>query len=197
MRAISYLTDVEGRWDKLVDFCADNPHVRLDDAGALSVADGAVFVFGGDVCDRGPASGRLVATFLAARRAQPDRVVLLAGNRDLNKIRLRTELDGHRDRAERLRYLLAETMGARRAFEHRRAELAASGQPASDDDVVDRYLADVAPDGPLVDADRGGLEHVLTNLVDNAIKSSPVGSGGGVRARRRLRGRAPRRKGGD
>lgn len=158
VRKIAFLTDVEGRWDKLADFCAGNPLVALDAAGALRVADDAVFVFGGDVCDRGPDSQRLAACFLAARAAQPERIVLLAGNRDINKLRLARELTGRPPRntppelaagprAPLLQHILANTMGARRAYEFRRAELAAAGQPADDDALVDSYLADVAPNG--------------------------------------------------
>jgi hypothetical protein len=40
-------------------------------------------------------------------------------------------------------------MGAREAFAHRAAELAASGAPADDEAVVDSFAADVAPGGPL------------------------------------------------
>ncbi len=51
-----------------------------------------------------------------------------------------------------------------------------------------RVTTDVAPDLPRVEADPRGLEHVLTNLVDNAIKYSPEGARVTVRARRRGEG---------
>jgi len=44
--------------------------------------------------------------------------------------------------------------------------------------------ADVAPDVTAVRADRPSLEHVLTNLIENAVKYSPEGSRVTVRARR-------------
>lgn len=154
MRKVAYLTDVEGRWDKLLDFCASSGPggslVTYDEARGLRVADDAVFVFGGDAIDRGPAGRKIVATLLAAKRAQPDRVVLLAGNRDINKLRLARELDVHPasgTRGELLRAIFSKTMGARDAFEHRLTELTTDGQPASDDAVVDSWLEDVAPDG--------------------------------------------------
>jgi hypothetical protein len=163
MRRVAYLTDVEGRWDKLADFCAGNAIVRLDEAQRLRVADGGLFVFGGDAIDRGPAGRKVVATLLAAKHAQPDRVVLLAGNRDINKLRLARELDGHPpsrvralspagespSRPDLLRAIFAHTMGARDAFEHRRTELIAEGGPGGDEDVVDSYLEDLSPGGPL------------------------------------------------
>lgn len=151
---IAYLTDVEGQWQKIESFCDDNPLVTL--AGdRLELADGATFVFGGDAIDRGPDSRRIVSCLGEAKARYRERVVLLAGNRDLNKLRLRRELGGHphprapeevrRDRAALLRWTLAHTMGAPEAFEHRRAELGG----ASDEDVVESYLADLANDGAL------------------------------------------------
>jgi hypothetical protein len=155
---IAYLTDVEGRWDKLESFVSGNPLVSLAD-GRLILAPGATLVFGGDAVDRGPAGRRVVATLLAARREYGERVILLAGNRDLNKLRLSRELTGHpppeapaelHDRpADLLRWIFAHTMGARMAFENRRVELAASGAEATDEAVVQSFIDDVAPEGPL------------------------------------------------
>lgn len=157
---ITYVTDLEGRWGKLERACADNPHVTLQD-GALQLAPGATLVFGGDAVDRGPASRRIVATLLAAKRRHGERVVLLAGNRDINKLRLHRELAGHPpprapqellgDRPALLRWIFANTMGAREAFAHRAAELRAEGAPAGDEDVVDSFAADVAPGGALAE----------------------------------------------
>ncbi|MFO0596617.1 MAG: hypothetical protein U0228_14975 [Myxococcaceae bacterium] len=153
---IAYFTDVEGRWDKLVSFAAQNPAVSLVD-GALVLADGATLVFGGDAIDRGAHARRIVSLLLAARRRYGARVVLLAGNRDLNKTRLVTELNGqpHRrapalpTRAALLKWTLAETMGAAKAFEHRVTELRELGEKFDDEAVVDSYLADLAPGGDL------------------------------------------------
>ena len=87
---------------------------------------------------------------LEAKRAQPDRVVLLAGNRDINKLRLARELDvrpSSGTRGDLLRSIFSNTMGARDAFVHRQTELASDGRPASDEDVVDSWLEDVARGG--------------------------------------------------
>lgn len=153
---IAYLTDVEGRWDKLASFADGNPDVSLVD-GALRLADGVAFVFGGDAIDRGAHGRRIVSLLLAATREYGDRVVLLSGNRDINKLRLVTELGGSPrhgapvgcTRAELLRWTLARTMGAAKAFEHRIAELSETGQPSDDDAVVDSFLADLAAGGEL------------------------------------------------
>lgn len=157
---IAYITDLEGRWDKLERSCAGNPYVTLRD-GALALAPGVQLVFGGDAMDRGPAGRRILATLLAAKRRHGDRVVLLAGNRDINKLRLHRELAGlpppnappelHHDRPALLRWILARTMGAADAFAHRAAELRADGAPADDDAVVASFVADVAPGGLLAE----------------------------------------------
>ena len=157
---IAYITDLEGRWDKLERSCAGNPHLSLED-GALVLAPGVSFVFGGDAVDRGPAGRRIMATLLAAKRRYGERVVLLAGNRDINKLRLHRELAGELpprappelqgDRPALLRWIFAHTMGAREAFAHRGAELVADGAPAGDEDVVDSFVADVAPGGLLAE----------------------------------------------
>ncbi|HUQ51676.1 MAG TPA: metallophosphoesterase [Gammaproteobacteria bacterium] len=153
---IAYVTDVEGRWDKLTTFVEGNPHVAIVD-GRLQLADGVTFVFGGDAIDRGSADRRFVALLLAAKRTYGDRVVLLAGNRDINKLRLVYELGGkpHRRapsglaRADLLRWTLANTMGAGTAFEHRLTGLRDAGLPATDDTVVASYLDDLAPGGDM------------------------------------------------
>jgi hypothetical protein len=153
---VAYLTDVEGMWDRLATFAEGNRALRLD-GDRLILADGATFVFGGDAIDRGPWSRRVVRTLLDAKARYGERVVLLAGNRDINKIRLARELHGHppekappelRERLpELLRWIFEHTMGARGAFEFRREELVAEGRAASDDDVVQSYLDEVAPGG--------------------------------------------------
>jgi len=154
--SLAYLTDVEGRWDKLESFVDGNPHVSLVD-GKLVLADGVTFVFGGDAIDRGPHGRTFVSLLLAARRTYGDRVVLLAGNRDINKLRLVTELGGAprrgapatATRGELLRWTLATTMGAGKAFDHRATELAAAGLPHDDEAVVASYLDDLATGGDL------------------------------------------------
>ncbi|WP_257447111.1 metallophosphoesterase family protein [Archangium lipolyticum] len=158
---VAYLTDVEGIWEKLTSFCQDNPHVSLE-GERLVVRPGSTFVFGGDAIDRGPDGRRVVRTLLEAWRQQPSQVVLLAGNRDINKLRLVRELRGHplaRTPAEMreaprpvlLRWIFENTMGARGAFEFRQEELERSGGPVSEEDVVDSFLEDLGPGGLLRD----------------------------------------------
>jgi len=159
---VAYLTDVEGIWEKLASFCQDNPHVSLEAGDRLRVQPGATFVFGGDAIDRGPAGRRVVRVLLEAWRRQPSQVVLLAGNRDINKLRLVRELNGHpparmpaevrgAPRPVQLRWIFEHSMGARGAFAFRHAELARTGTPVSEEDVVDSFLEDLGPGGLLRD----------------------------------------------
>jgi hypothetical protein len=156
---IAYVTDLEGRWDKLEAFAHESPHVSLVE-GALVLAEGVTLVFGGDAIDRGPHGRRIVRVLLAARRRYGERVVLLAGNRDINKLRLARELAGEPPaktpddvragpRGALLRWIFEHTMGAKSAFAHRAEELAAEGRGSSDDDVVESFVEDLAPGGDL------------------------------------------------
>jgi hypothetical protein len=159
---VAYLSDVEGIWEKLTSFCQDNPHVSLEAGERLQVQPGATFVFGGDAIDRGPAGRRVLRVLLEAWRRQPSQVVLLAGNRDINKLRLMRELNGHppprmpaevreASRPVQLRWIFENSMGARGAFGFRHVELVGTGTPVSDEEVVDSFLEDLAPGGLLRD----------------------------------------------
>ncbi len=185
---ISFLTDVEGDWDYLNRFVSLSDALSFDDAGALILADGWRFVFGGDLVDKAPGSLRCAKALVQLKRAYPDRVILLLGNRDINKMRFTSELhpdeiaavhdvrgpfwvdaakrvppldfvkqaaaqaeglqsndqvDGpmlerYNTKANRLRWMLKDTMGAAGEFEFRRAELRLlrGSDEVSDDDVV-------------------------------------------------------------
>jgi hypothetical protein len=157
---VLYLTDTEGRWDKLLDFLDGNPWVTLGPEGRLALHPDARLVFGGDAVDRGPDGRRFLRALVDLKARHPARVVLLAGNRDINKLRLPRELRGHppgkmpedmraRPVTEQLPWIFEHTMGAKEAFAHRRAELARETSEPSDQAVVDSFLEDVAPGGAL------------------------------------------------
>lgn len=159
---VAYLSDVEGIWEKLASFCQDNPHVSLEEGDRLHVQPGATFVFGGDAIDRGPAGRRVLRVLLEAWRRQPSQVVMLAGNRDINKLRLVRELNGHppprmppevreASRPAQLRWIFENSMGARGAFAFRHTELVSTGASVSDEEVVDSFLEDLGPGGLLRD----------------------------------------------
>lgn len=153
---IAYVTDLEGQWARWIGFVARNALVRMD-GESLVLADGAIFVFGGDAVDRGPASRRICTMLLDAKRRYEDRVILLAGNRDVNKLRLVRELGSfvptrapefaRESRPALLRWILASTMGAAEAFAFRADELAENGDAHDDAAVVESLVADLEPRG--------------------------------------------------
>jgi hypothetical protein len=159
VRRVVHISDVEGSFNRLQTFVERAPGLAFDGDGHIMVDDDTTFVFGGDAVDRGPWSRRVVRTLIDAKERAPDRVVLLGGNRDINKLRLPRELAGALPRKappevhallqdqkpELLRWILSHTMGAQPAFECRRTELQAEGVSASDDDVVASFLRDLLP----------------------------------------------------
>jgi len=161
---LAFLSDVEGSAAKLARFEERSPAFVAGADGRRHLAPGARFVHGGDSFDRF-AGDLAVARELTRLEAEaPDRVVLIAGNRDLDKLRLRPELSpgalahppveraaafaawrhGRPDnRVNRLHFLLEMTMGSPSGFELRRAELG----HATDDDVLESYLSETRAGG--------------------------------------------------
>jgi hypothetical protein len=157
---IAYLTDLEGQWHKLTAFAESSGCVRVDASHTIHVDPGSLLIFGGDAIDRGPSARRIVRALLDARLRHPDRVVLISGNRDLNKMRLVRELAGAlpkkappemygAPKPEVLKWIFANTMGAKEAFEHRRTELITESRDHSDEAVVESFLEDLQPNGDL------------------------------------------------
>lgn len=165
---VAFLSDLEGSARKLSAFLHAHPAFVRGAEGRPHLAPGWRFVHGGDVPDRFAGSIEVAEELVRLKDEAPDRVTLIAGNRDLNKIRLLSELSPgglrspapvrHGDwqkwlggrqptRAGRLRWILARTMGAPDAFELRRRELAGRGRPAGDEDVAASYLAELRAGG--------------------------------------------------
>mmetsp|Transcript_103272 Transcript_103272/g.182924 ORF Transcript_103272/g.182924 Transcript_103272/m.182924 type:complete len:594 (+) Transcript_103272:2-1783(+) len=92
---VGYITDLEGDLETFNSYLASGKSVlcRGDD-GVLNLrTETAAFVFGGDLFDRGSGDLRLARELLGLKQRHPDRVFLLMGNRDVNKMRLPSELD--------------------------------------------------------------------------------------------------------
>ena len=90
---VGFVTDVEGNLDYFDRWVARSHVLRYAGPSTLELTHpGAYFVFGGDVMDRCDGGQRLARRLVDLKRANPDRVFLLAGNRDLNKFRLTSEL---------------------------------------------------------------------------------------------------------
>ena len=170
MATIAYVTDIEGLWPKFAAFLHRNPVVRLcgeNQRGEyLQVNPDCMFVFGGDTVDRGPAALRLLRLLVDVKQRQPEQVVLLAGNRDINKLRLLHEVAPspadrvlppptpaelrEASRAELLPWILTHTMSAKLAFGCRQQELAHNGAACDAAAVADSLIADVSADGLLL-----------------------------------------------
>lgn len=104
---IGYLSDVEGHWDYFLDYVERSnvlsweeaerpPSVMIESEQIkfrrLALRPGARFVYGGDAVDKGPGDIRIVRALASLKSRYRDRVHLLVGNRDLNKLRLPSEL---------------------------------------------------------------------------------------------------------
>ena len=92
-RRLGYVTDIEGNLDYFERYVAISPVLRYIAPGELELVDEmCVFVFGGDLVDKGAGDLRLCRQMVALKRRYPERVFLLVGNRDLNKLRFTSEL---------------------------------------------------------------------------------------------------------
>ena len=95
---LGFLTDIEGNMAYLERYVDISKVLRWGECEAgrrrLELIDPTrhYFVHGGDLFDKGPHDERLSALLVDLKRRHPDRVVLLMGNRDINKLRLAAEL---------------------------------------------------------------------------------------------------------
>jgi hypothetical protein len=100
---IGYASDIEGHWDYFLDYVSrsnvldweavdslDNPSPYK--FHQLRLRPGAHFIYGGDSVDKGPGDIRFTRALVDLKQRYPTRVHLLVGNRDLNKLRFRSEL---------------------------------------------------------------------------------------------------------
>lgn len=86
---ILYITDLEGDYEYWQRFLEFNSILKKNHKNnQLELADGYNFVFGGDVCDRGPGDLRILNELVHLKERLPDRVHFILGNRDINKLRL-------------------------------------------------------------------------------------------------------------
>jgi len=92
--SIEFITDIEGDWDFLCTVVARSTVLWWEDEtiGTLGLDQNAFVVFGGDAQDRGPGDIRVTRSLIWLHDAYPGRVFLIAGNRDVNKLRFAAEL---------------------------------------------------------------------------------------------------------
>ena len=96
---ITYVSDVEGNWEFFCAYVARAEGLRWRRGGpsvdGLEIVDGWRFIFGGDSVDKGGSVGgsvRFVLCLVSLKKRYPERVTILLGNRDLNKLRLTSEV---------------------------------------------------------------------------------------------------------
>jgi hypothetical protein len=156
-------SDDEFPYDECIDFLDEN----------------SLLVYGGDVWDRGGSDLYVIRQLLDLHKRHAGRVHFIMGNRDLNKMRILSELgciggempphggvywlkgtgrlgdpllntSVSSSPSRRLQWMLAQTMGSPDAFELRRKELErTSGQEVTDDDVVASYQRSCHPTGEM------------------------------------------------
>lgn len=173
---VGFVSDIEGDlrfWNRYIGI--SEVLSRASEDSPVVLRDDCHFVYGGDVCDRGPWDRRVTRDLLRLKEAYPTRVHLILGNRDLNKIRLTHELHAERlaqtpevfwikgeentletylttrhlsdSLVNRLKWTLDHTMGCIGTFEFRRQELVAEGMEGTDEEVLESYLSSLRPGG--------------------------------------------------
>ena len=188
---ITYLTDVEGdrayldryvQTSKVLQFVDAYEDFPYDQCIEFT-EDNGMLVYGGDVWDKGGFDLYVIRQLLDLKRRYSDRVFMILGNRDINKLRILQEMGLYNDDkemsslphhpgllwfkgtgrvgdpdsnpppndpAERLKWILSQTMGSPDAFEHRKRELQwESHSDITDDDVVRSYQLSCHPKGEL------------------------------------------------
>ncbi|GMI01964.1 hypothetical protein TrST_g6105 [Triparma strigata] len=149
---VEFLTDVEGNNAYLENFLARSRILSVNSTGGYDLSPNGYFVYGGDSVDKGTADIRVVKMLVALKKKYPERVFLILGNRDMNKLRFPAELDEKSlatssdiywdsrhtpfaawcqeklqqptEQASKIRWMLECTMGSSTTFETRRMELA-------------------------------------------------------------------------
>ena len=108
---VSYITDIEGNIDYFYRFVSISEALSWEDVPAaeilpqrLKLADGFAFIFGGDLFDKGPGDIRLSVLLTDLKDRYNERVFLIMGNRDINKLRLSAELQPPADDDEPIGY---------------------------------------------------------------------------------------------
>jgi len=96
---LGYVTDVEGNTDYFLRYVDQSNVLTVQEEMSTAqtlildlLGTNTYFVYGGDAVDKGPGDIRLVRALVDLKKRYPERVYLLVGNRDLNKLRLTAEL---------------------------------------------------------------------------------------------------------
>lgn len=94
---ISHLTDLEGNYQYFANWLKSSEHMTHEN-GNLQFSNPSKnqkFIFGGDFCDKGPGDLRIGNMLVDFKTANPTKVSLLAGNREIKCTRFSTELQSN------------------------------------------------------------------------------------------------------
>eukprot|EP00041_Stephanoeca_diplocostata_P014169 m.254906 g.254906 ORF g.254906 m.254906 type:complete len:339 (+) comp19607_c0_seq14:46-1062(+) len=94
IEVVGQWTDIEGNFDYFCNLVNRSRVVNWSDGvgSALELLPGAGLIFGGDCFDKGAGDIRISSLLVDLKQRHPDRVALLLGNRDVNKMRFASEL---------------------------------------------------------------------------------------------------------
>lgn len=153
---IAYLCDVEGHWPFFCNYINNAEGLRFANAGNdstrhtekdldIELIEGWQFVFGGDACDKGPGTLRFLESMVRLKRKYPNRVTLLMGNRDINKIRWTAEVAESELAIERVKQCPAAFwLGKKTTFLDYLTGLAASKHGVEREAVTDAMLKELS-----------------------------------------------------
>ena len=161
---IGHITDVEGHLDYFekclqLSTVLEYNQSSFRDSYRLQIDfknSDDIFVFGGDVCDHGVGDQIIAESLVDFKRRYPDRVFILLGNRDINKMLFTSCLWPVYDEcphvgAHHLDFFLQNMLGCPNAFESRRHGLALrTGKDAgqiTDIEVTESFMNSVKPGG--------------------------------------------------
>ena len=107
---MSYCTDIEGNytyWKRFIQlstvlYYSPSSPSSSNSSNQIFLKKDCYFIYGGDVCDRGSGDLRILNDLIQLKLKYPENVYLILGNRDLNKMRLLTELqeEGYQQQGE-------------------------------------------------------------------------------------------------
>eukprot|EP00039_Didymoeca_costata_P021129 m.343515 g.343515 ORF g.343515 m.343515 type:complete len:507 (-) comp22945_c0_seq1:64-1584(-) len=90
---VGFWTDIEGNWEYFARLVKQSQVLQWNNTNTeLELKPKCGFVYGGDCFDKGKGDIRISNLFVQLKRKHPDKVVLLIGNRDVNKMRFLSEL---------------------------------------------------------------------------------------------------------
>lgn len=187
-KIIEIMPDVEGCWNKIVSFMKKSSIFningkQIDDTlspeqyNQITMIPNSYFVCLGDTIDNGPNNLSILRLLRHLKLKYNKRVIFIIGNRDINKIRLKFELEKQRtginrltkseypineSKVNKLKWILTNTMGCPNTFEYFKQEL-----NTNDDNIVLDKFIEILEIPENHDSDRGLLLFYLyhANLV--------------------------------